>query len=69
MDPDIIQIWIRTQGADPPPPIPLRVAKAGRNNLNEEITPLLHTEIVERYSQTISNFGHAALLRRCELPH
>jgi hypothetical protein len=27
----------------PPPPPPLRVAKAGRNNLNEEITPLLLT--------------------------
>ena len=25
--------------------------------------------IGERFSQTISNLGHAALLRRCELPH
>jgi hypothetical protein len=36
--------------------------------LNEEIAPLLPTGIGERYSQTISNLGHAALLRRCELP-
>jgi hypothetical protein len=28
-----------------PPPLPLRVAKAGRNNLNEEIPPLLPTGI------------------------
>jgi hypothetical protein len=56
------------QGPNPFPPPSLRVAKAGRNNLNEEITPLLPTEIGERCSQTISNLGHAALLRRCELP-
>jgi hypothetical protein len=36
--------------------------------LNEEIIPLLPTGIGERYSQTISNLGHAALLRRCETP-
>jgi hypothetical protein len=39
------------QGADPLPPL-LRVAKAGRNHLNKEITPLLPTGIGERYSQT-----------------
>ncbi len=38
------------------------VSKASRNHLNEEITPLLPTGIGERYSQTISNLGHAALL-------
>ncbi len=27
------------------------------------------TGIGERYSQTISNLGHVALLRRCKLPH
>ncbi len=43
--------------------------KSGRNHLNEEeITPLLPNGIGERYSQTISNLGQAALLRRCELP-
>ncbi len=42
--------------------------KAGRNHLNEEITPLLPTGIGERFSQTITNLGHAALLLRCELP-
>jgi hypothetical protein len=36
--------------------------------LQEEITPLLPTEIGERFSQTILKLGHAALLRRCELP-
>jgi hypothetical protein len=51
-----------------PPPLPLRVAKAGRNNFNEEITPILPTGIGDRYSQTISNLGHAAQLRRWELP-
>ncbi len=49
-------------------PLPLRVAKAGRNHLDEEITPLLTTGIGERYSQITSNLGHAALLRRCDLP-
>ncbi len=58
-------VW--SQGADPLL-LPLRVAKAGRNHLNEEITPLLPTGIGERDSQTISNLVHAALLRRCELP-
>jgi hypothetical protein len=52
----------------PTPPLPLGVAKAGINNLNEEITPLLPPAGTgERYSQTISNLGHAALLRRSEL--
>ncbi len=30
-------------------PIPLRVAKTGRNHLNEEFTPLLPTGIGERF--------------------
>ena len=38
---------IYPQGADPPPPSSTR-GKAGRNHLNEEITPLLPTEIGER---------------------
>ncbi len=49
-------------------PISLRVAKTVKNHLNEEITPLLSTGIGERFRQNISNLGHAALLRRCELP-
>jgi hypothetical protein len=53
------------QGADPSPSTR---GKTGRNNLNEEITPLLPTGIGEQYSQTIQNLGHAAILRRCELP-
>jgi hypothetical protein len=48
-------------------PLPLRVAKTGKNHLNEEITPLLPTGKGERFSQTMSKLGHAALLRRCEL--
>jgi hypothetical protein len=55
-------------GADPPSPLTLCVAKAGRNNLNEEFTRLLPTGIGERYGKTKSNLGHAALLCRCELP-
>jgi hypothetical protein len=55
------------QGAESLPP-PLRVAKTGKNHMNDEITPLLPTGIGEQYSQTMSNLGHAALLRRCELP-
>ncbi len=40
-----------------------------KNHLNEENTLLLlPTGIGERYGQTISNSGHAALLHRCELP-
>jgi hypothetical protein len=38
----------------PTPPFSTRGGNAGR--------------IGERFSQTISNLGHAALLRRCELP-
>jgi len=51
-----------------PQPPSSTLGKAGRNHLNEEITPLLPTGIGERFSHTISNLGHAALLRRCELP-
>jgi hypothetical protein len=64
MNPTPIQA--RPQGADPLPPSSTR-GKAGRNNLNEEITPLLPTGIGQRLSQTISNLG-TPLLRRCELP-
>jgi hypothetical protein len=49
----------------PPPPPSTTLAKTSRNHLNDEITRLLPTGICERYSQTISNLGHAALLRRC----
>ncbi len=51
-----LHLWRSPTGCRPPPPtpLPLRVAKAGRNNLNNEITPLLPTWIGERYSQTIS---------------
>jgi hypothetical protein len=56
------EIWISAgypQGAALPPP-PIHVAKADENNLNEEITPLLPTGNGKRFSQTISNLGHAA---------
>jgi len=49
-------------------PRPSTRGKAGRNQWNEEITPLLLTGIGERFSQTISNLGDVALLRRGELP-
>jgi hypothetical protein len=39
----------RTTGRGSPPPLPLRVAKTGRNHLNEELTPLLPTGIGERF--------------------
>jgi hypothetical protein len=57
---------VKKENNKAPLPLPLQVAKAGRNNLNDKI-PLLPTGIGERYSQTISQLGHAAL-RRCELP-
>ncbi len=53
----------------PTPFPPICVAKKGENHLNEEITPLLPTGIGERYSPTISNLGHAALLRRLNSPY
>ncbi len=56
--------WHR--GADPHPPSSTR-GKETKNHLTKEITPLLPTGIGERFSQTISNLGYAALLRRCEL--
>jgi hypothetical protein len=43
------------------PPLPLREGR------QVEITPP-PSGISEQYSQTISNLGHAALLRRCDLP-
>jgi hypothetical protein len=46
-----------------PPPPSLREAKARRNHLNEVSSSLIPTGIGERYSQTLSNLGHAALLR------
>jgi hypothetical protein len=58
---------VRSQGADSHPPSST-LGKAGRNHLNKEITPLHPTGIGERFSQTISNLGLAALLGRCELP-
>jgi hypothetical protein len=54
------------QGADPP--LSSHVAKANRNNLNEEITPFLGEWYNQTVSQTTSKLGQAALLRRCELP-
>ena len=53
-----------------PTPSPYLYARGSRYKFfDEEITPLLpHSGIGERFSQTISNLGHAALLRRCELP-
>jgi hypothetical protein len=39
-----------------------------RNHLNEEINPLLPTGIGKRFSQTISNIAHTALLRRVNSP-
>ncbi len=56
------------QGADHLLPLPLRVAKTGRNHLNEEFTPLLPTGVGERFKANLNNLGHAAPLRRCELP-
>jgi hypothetical protein len=58
----------KSQGTATNPPSSTR-GKAGRNHLNEEITPFLPTGIDELFSQTISNLGHAALLRRSELPY
>ncbi len=51
-----------------PSPLPLRVAKTGRNHLNEEFTPPPPTGIGERFYPNLINLGYAAPLRRCELP-
>jgi hypothetical protein len=40
--------WKLSQGADPLS-LPLRIAKTGRNYLNEEFTPILPTGIGERF--------------------
>jgi hypothetical protein len=57
-----------SKGADPFPPI--IYAKEGRQNSFEpkKLPPFLPTGIGERYSQTILNLGHAALLRRSKIP-
>jgi hypothetical protein len=65
---ECLWIGIAPQCADPPPLFPLHVAMAGKNHLTEEITPLLPTGMGERFSQTISSLGHAALLRRLWTP-
>jgi hypothetical protein len=51
-----------------PTPLPPREGRQVQILFNKEITPLLPTGIGERFSQTISNLGHAALLRQSELP-
>jgi hypothetical protein len=38
-----------------PSPLPLHIAKTGRNNLNEEFTPLLPTGIGERFLPNLIN--------------
>jgi hypothetical protein len=43
------QLFRRVNHWVPTPPLPLHVVKAGRNHLNEEITPLLPNGIGERY--------------------
>jgi hypothetical protein len=57
---------VNAQCADPPP------SKRSERQLYKSFErvkyPLLPTGIGERYSQTISNFCQAALLRRFELP-
>ncbi len=56
------------EGADPNPPSSTR-GKAGIElTWKSKIAHLFPTGTGERYSQTMSNLGHAALLRRCELP-
>jgi hypothetical protein len=52
----------------PHPPPPPTLSEARKNYLNEEIISLLPSGIGEQYNHPISNFGHASLLRRCELP-
>ncbi len=51
------------------PTPPSSTCSEDKNHLNEEIAPLLPTGIGERFSQTISNLGHAALLSRCDSPY
>jgi hypothetical protein len=43
-----------------PSPHSSTAGKADRNHLNEKITPILPTGIIERFSETISNLGHKA---------
>jgi hypothetical protein len=57
-----------TTGCRPPPlppPLPLHIVTAGKNQLNEEIgqiTPLLPTGIGERCSQNHIKFGTCSAL-------
>ncbi len=54
-------------GVPTPSPIPLRVPKEGRNQLNEGITPLL-TGIGERCSQTILKVPKREIFDRSDFP-
>ncbi len=56
----------QTHSVPTPPSLPL--GKAGKSFEGGNYPPSSPTGIGERYSQTISNFEHAALLRPCELP-
>ncbi len=60
----VVFIGSYPQGADPTPP-PSSTHSEGRYKSFEPPPP---TGIGEQHSQTISNLGHAALLRRSELP-
>ncbi len=64
---DQVRLGLKSQGADPSP-LPLHVATAGKNHLNKEITPSSPLGFARDVAKIISNLGHAALLRRCELP-
>jgi hypothetical protein len=51
-----------------PPPSFLYAREGSQKPFERGNYPLLPTGIGERFSQTISNLGHSALLRRYELP-
>ncbi len=50
-------------------PLPIRLGTAGKKLFERgNYPPPLPTGIGQRYCLTISNLGHAAFFRRCELP-
>jgi hypothetical protein len=60
--------WLQAYRVPNPSHLPLRAAKTGKNHCWTRKLPHHPTGIGERFRQTISNLGHAALLRWCELP-
>ncbi len=66
---DQVRVGVKSQGADPSP-LPLHVATASKNHLNEEITPSSPLGFGRDVAKPYQIWDmQRYLLRRCELPY